>query len=137
MPVPATRHIVETTLYVRYAETDAMGIVHHANYIVFFEEGRSAYTRQRGSSYAELEKTGVFLTVVEVGARYVKPSVYGQRLTVRCWIAEIRSRGVTFEYEIVDTDTGALSMTGFTKHICVDREGRIILIPALWRIWAE
>ena len=88
----AERIVNENTFYVRYAETDAMGIVHHASYIVYFEEGRSNYARQRGSDYASFERSGHYLTVAEVNARYLKPAVYGQRITVRCWIEEMKSR---------------------------------------------
>ncbi len=94
--------VIENTFYVRYAETDAMGIVHHASYIVYFEEGRSNYARQRGSDYASFERSGRYLTVAEVNARYIKPAVYGQLITVRCWIEEMKSRALTFAYEIVD-----------------------------------
>ncbi len=96
--------VIENTFYVRYAETDAMGIVHHASYIVYFEEGRSNYARQRGSDYASFERSGRYLTVAEVNARYIKPAIYGQLITVRCWIEEMRSRALTFAYEIVDAN---------------------------------
>ncbi len=132
----AERIVKETSFYVRYAETDAMGIVHHASYIVYFEEGRTSYARQRGSDYASFERTGRFLTVTEVHARYVKPAVYGQRLTVRCWIEEMKSRMMTFGYEIVDADTRELHVTGSTKHICITKEGRVTTFPEEWRAWA-
>jgi acyl-CoA thioester hydrolase len=131
------RYIAETTFYVRYAETDAMGIVHHASYIVYFEEGRTNYARQRGSDYASFERSGFYLTVTEVNARYLRPVVYGQRLITRCWIKSMQSRGLTFEYEIADADTGTLHVTGLTKHICITREGRVAAIPSAWRAWGE
>ncbi|MDQ7035137.1 MAG: thioesterase family protein [Anaerolineae bacterium] len=80
--------VAEATFHVRYAETDAQGIVHHASYIVYFEEGRSEYIRQRGSSYAEFERSGLYLAVTEINARYIKAARYDDRLTVRCWIAK-------------------------------------------------
>ena len=129
--------VKEVTLYVRYAETDAMGIVHHANYIIYFEEGRSNYARERGSDYASFEQSGRYLTVAEVHTRYLKPAVYGQKITVRCWIEEMGSRGLTFAYEIVDADTRDLLMTGWTKHICITHEGRVTTLPAEWRAWNE
>ncbi len=98
------RVVIENTFYVRYAETDAMGIVHHASYIVYFEEGRSNYARQRGSDYASFERSGRYLAVAEVNARYIKPAIYGQLITVRCWIEEMKSRALTFGYEIVDAE---------------------------------
>jgi acyl-CoA thioester hydrolase len=133
----AERIVKETSFYVRYAETDAMGIVHHASYIVYFEEGRTSYARQRGSDYASFERSGRYLTVTEVNARYVKPAVYGQRLTVRCWIQEMKSRSLTFAYEIVDADSGDLHVTGFSKHICITHDGRVTTIPPEWREWSE
>jgi acyl-CoA thioester hydrolase len=129
--------ISETTFHVRYAETDAQQVVHHANYIVYFEEGRSDYIRQRGRSYAEFEREGYFLIVAEVGARFLKPARYDQRLTVRTWIAEIKSRAMTYNYEIVETATREVLVTGFSKHICINRAGAVTKIPEEWRKWIE
>ncbi len=133
--VPEDRFVAETTFYVRYAETDAMGIVHHGSYIVYFEEGRTSYARQRGSDYASFERTGHYLTVTEVHARYLKPARYGQRLTVRCWIEEMKSRSMIFAYEIVDADTSDVHVTGFSKHVCITHEGKIARLPDTWRAW--
>jgi len=132
----AERIVKEVTFYVRYAETDAMGIVHHASHIVYFEEGRSNYARQRGSDYASFERSGRYLTVAEVNARYLKPAVYGQRITVRCWIEEMKSRALTFAYQIVDTESGELLVTGWSKHICITHDGRVTTIPDDWRAWS-
>jgi acyl-CoA thioester hydrolase len=134
---PPNVYVAEATLYVRYAETDAMGIVHHASYIVYFEEGRSNYGRQRGSDYASFERGGHYLTVVEVSARYLKPAYYSQQLTIRCWIGDMKSRGLTFSYEIVNTDTGELLVTGFSKHICITHDGQIAKLPDAWRAWGK
>lgn len=133
---PTDRFVAETTFYVRYAETDAMRIVHHANYIVYFEEGRSNYARQRGSDYARFEAEGHFLVVTEVAARFLKSALYGQRITVRCWIQEMKSRALTFGYEIVEAVSGELLVTGFSKHVCVTHSGQIAKLPESWRSWA-
>lgn len=133
---PSDRVVAETTVYVRYAETDAMGIVHHASYIVYFEEGRSNYARQRGSDYASFEKGGHYLTVAEVNARYLKPAQYSQRVTIRCWIEEMKSRGLTFGYEILAADTGDILVTGLSKHICITHEGKVARLPEEWQRWA-
>lgn len=114
-----------------------MGIVHHASYIVYFEEGRSNYARKRGHTYAEFERKGYFLTVSEVGARYIKPARYDQLITIRCWIAEMKSRSLIFNYEIVDHHTGEILVTGFSKHICITHEGQVAQIPEMWRNWGE
>ena len=131
----AERIVKETTFYVRYAETDAMGIVNHVNYVIYFEEGRTSYARQRGSDYARFEESGFFLTVVEVNVRYLKPAVFGQRVTVRCWIEEMGSRGLTFGYEVVNADTNERHVTGTTKHICITKDGRVAKLPLEWRAW--
>lgn len=134
---PPDKMVIDTTLYIRYAETDAMGIVHHASYIIYFEEGRSNYARQRGSDYASFERSGFYLTVSEINARYVKPAHYGQQITIRCWIDEMKSRGLTFGYELVDTLTGELFVMGSSKHICVTRDGQVARLPEVWRRWGN
>lgn len=123
----------ETSFYVRYAETDAMGIVHHASYIVYFEEGRSHFMRDRGKDYAEFEAGGLAFAVTEVHVRYATPARYGQRLTVRCWIEDLKSRSVAFAYEIYDAETQVVHVTGTTRHICVRSDGRVATIPEDWR----
>ena len=136
MPAPSTAFVCETSFNVRYAETDAMGIVHHASHIVYFEEGRSSYARARGASYADFEETGHYLVVAEVNARFIKAARYDQRLTIRTWIAERRSRSIVFEYETVAATTGELLVTGRSKHICIARDGRPALLPDAWREWS-
>jgi acyl-CoA thioester hydrolase len=134
---PTDRFVAAVTFHVRYAETDAMGIVHHSSYIIYFEEGRSSYARQRGSNYADFEKSGRYLTVTEVNARYHKPAHYGQQLTIYCWIEDMKSRGLTFGYEIIDAATRELLVTGFSKHICITRNGQVVMLPDEWRRWAN
>jgi len=120
------KDVVETTLRVRYAETDAMGIVYHTNYIIWFEVGRGEYMRQRGGSYDEdFEAAGFYLPVVEVDARFASPARYDDEVVIRTSVEELRSRSVTLYYEVLMKETGQLLVTGHTKHICTDREGRI------------
>jgi acyl-CoA thioester hydrolase len=125
--------VSETTFHVRYAETDQMGIVHHCAYLVWFEEGRSAWSRQLGRPYADFERAGYLLAVSEVGARYLVPARYDQRVTVRTRVSQVRSRLVRFEYEVVDAETGELFVTGFSAHICLDVDGKPARIPEEWR----
>jgi acyl-CoA thioester hydrolase len=129
---PTDRIVTENTFHIRYAETDAMGVTHHANYIVFFEEARSHYSRERGANYADFERSGYWLTVVEVHARFIVPTRYAQRITARCWIDELKSRAVQFGYEIVDADSGQVCVTGYSKHICITHEGRVAKLPENW-----
>ena len=123
------RRIVETTFPVRYAETDQMQIVHHANYIVWMEEGRSEFMRASGADYAEVERGGHLFAVTGVQVRYLASAHYGERVTVRTWIEELRSRTLTFGYEIVNASNGTLLVTGQSEHVCIDRQGRVTRIP--------
>ncbi len=120
---------IETTFYVRYAETDAMSLVHHSVYPVWFEEARSEFLRQRGTNYAEIEAAGYFFTVTHMEARFHAPARYGHAVTVRAWIEAARSRGFTFGYEVRHAGTGQCLVTGQTQHICVDRQSQPCVIP--------
>ncbi len=110
-----------------------MGIVHHAAYVVWLEEGRSHWLRAHGTSFTEFEKEGISLAVSELNVRYSQAARYDQRVKIRCWIDEIKSRKVTFAYEIVAAETNALFATGYTKHICINRQGKVTKIPEHWR----
>jgi acyl-CoA thioester hydrolase len=129
---PTDRFVSENTFYVRYAETDAMGIVHHSVSIVYFEEARSHYSREIGADYAEFERSGYWLTVAEVHARYIVPTRYAQRLTARCWVEELKSRTLTFGYEIVDAESQQVCVTGYSKHVCINHDAQVCKIPASW-----
>jgi len=123
----------ETTFRVRYAETDQMGIVHHASYVVWLEEGRSQWMRAHGNSYAQFEREGLLLVVSELCLRYKQPARYDQRVAVRCWVESVRSRQIQFSYEVVDAETGAVFLDGYTQHICLDRAGKVTRIPGYWQ----
>jgi acyl-CoA thioester hydrolase len=124
--------VTDVTFHVRYAETDMMGVVHHSAYVVYFEEGRSELSRRHGVPYAALENMGYTLALSEVRLRYLAPAKYDDQVTVRTWIEKIRSRGLTFGYEVRHADTGQLLVTGCTEHICVDRSGQARRIPVQW-----
>ena len=121
--------ISESRLRVRYAETDAMGIVHHSRYIPWFEVGRSDWLREGGFPYGEFEKMGYYLTVTEVNARYYHSALYDEIVTIRTWIAEVKSRGLTIAYE-VRNEQGQRLVTGFTRHVCITHEGKPVRLPA-------
>ena len=128
--------VAETTFHVRYAETDQMGIVHHSAYLIWFEEGRSSWSRHLGRSYADFEGGGYVLAVSEVGARYIAPAYYDQKVTVRTFVSQVRSRLIRFQYEVIDAQTRELLASGFTSHICLDRQGKAARIPEEWRqLW--
>ena len=131
--VPTDRPIAETPLRVRYAETDAMGVVYHTNYIIWFEVGRGELSRSMGADYRLWEERGHYLPVTEVTCRYHAPARYGDLVIVSTWVEEVRSRMVTFGYEVRMQKTGAVLATGRTIHVSVDRTGQPSQIPAEWR----
>ncbi len=123
----------ETTFHVRYAETDQMGIVHHSNYVIWLEEGRSATMRALGTSYAAFEADGCYLAVSQAQVRYIAPARYDRAVTVRTRVSKIRSRTITFDYEIIDTQSGQLLVTAQTQHVCINRAGIVVTISPEWR----
>lgn len=120
---------VESTLRVRYAETDAMGVVYHANYLVWFEVGRGDYFRAIGQDYGEWENAGYLLPVTDAYARFHASARYGDLITVRTHMAEIRSRSLTLAYHVSAATDATKLATGWTKHLCVDKQGRICRLP--------
>ncbi len=123
------RPVVEACFRVRYYETDAMGIVHHAAYITWFEEGRSALTRAFDYPYARMEAEGVSLAVAEVSARYHWPARYDDEVIVAACLEQIGSRGMNFSYEVRRARDRELLVSGHSSHISVDRQGRVVRLP--------
>jgi acyl-CoA thioester hydrolase len=121
--------IEETTFFVRFAETDLMGIVHHSQYVVWMEEGRSDYMRRRGFTFDQWEAANIGFAVSELNLRYHAPAHYGERVTVRTRVESVRSRQIVFGYEIVNADSGQALVTGTVKLIAVDRQNQVRTIP--------
>jgi len=118
----APPHAVHARLEVRYAETDQMGVVHHANYVIWFEVARTRLCQEAGFHYAEIEKRGLLLLVTGVEVSYRAAARYGETIDVACWVDRIGSRGVTFAYRARRGET--LLATGSTEHIWVDAASR-------------
>ena len=114
---------------VRYAETDQMGVVYHANYFVWFEVGRTGLLRDSGWSYREMEAEGVGLPVIEAHCDYRQPARYDDELDVRTKGTLISQVRVEFTYDIVRVIDGASLATGRTVHAALDREGRPCRLP--------
>ena len=129
------RQVCKTTFHVRYAETDSMGVVHHAAYLVWFEEGRSAFIREQGWSYADIEAAGYYLAAGELQAKYRRAARYDQAVTVKTWIENVRSRALTFGCEIVDARADEILFEATLKLICLNAAGEITRIPASWSAW--
>jgi acyl-CoA thioester hydrolase len=107
-----------TEIEVRYAETDQMGVVHHANYVIWFELARTRLCAESGYHYADIEKMGYLLMVTSVQASYRKPARYGDTVQVVCWNDRLGSRGLHFAYEVRKGDE--VLVTGATEHIWVE-----------------
>lgn len=116
-----------TELRVRYAETDAMGIVHHATYPVWMELGRSDFLRELGQSYAEWEARGVRLVVNEIRVRFRAPARYDELVVVRTRLAEAGRRRIVFHYDI--EREGALLAEGESVHLVAGSDGRARVLP--------
>ncbi|MGD9587892.1 MAG: acyl-CoA thioesterase [Pyrinomonadaceae bacterium] len=124
----------ETEIRVRYAETDKMGIVHHSNYLIWFEAGRSDLCRARGFSYKEMEENdNALMVVAETYCRYKSPAFYEDILMIRTRVAEIRSRSIRFVYEIIRPSDGTLLAEGETLHLVTDQNKKVRQIPETYR----
>ncbi len=108
----------ETRFRVRYAETDQMGVVYYANYLIWMELGRAEYCRAAGIRYRDMEvDDGILLAVVEAHCRYLYPARYDEEIAVNTWVAKANQRMVEFQYEIRNADSGIKLATGHTKHM--------------------
>ena len=120
---------VETTVRVRYAETDQMGVVYYANYLVWMEVGRVELCRHCGFNYRQMEEEdGVLLAVAEASCRYASPARYDDLVTIRTWVAEPHAKMVTFHYEMRIGERKVA--TGHTRHIFLNRQMRPTRMPA-------
>ncbi len=124
----------ETEIRVRYAETDQMGIVHHSNYLIWFEVSRSDLCRARGFSYKEMEELdNALLVVAEVYCRYKSPALYEDILTIRVKVGEIRSRSLRFIYEVHRKSDDTLLAEGETLHVVTDKDKKVRVLPEIYR----
>ncbi len=124
----------ETEIRVRYAETDQMGVVYHANYLIWFEIGRNEICRSRGFSYRDMEeKDNTLLVVAECRCRYKSPAFYEDLITVRTNISEIRSRSIRFVYEIFRSADGITLADGETLHLVTDKNKKVRSLPATYK----
>ncbi len=122
---------VESRVRVRYAETDQMGVVYHANYLVWMEVGRVEYWRAAGLRYRDMEREdGVLLVVAEVNCRYRAPALYDDDVIIRTRISEANARMIRFEYELVAADDGRVLATGHTKHVFCGRDRKPMKCPS-------
>ena len=121
----------EIQIRVRYAETDQMGLLHHANYLVYFEMGRIELLRSRGLNYKDLEADGYLLVIARAQVRYHRPAHYDDLLTLRTIVLRATGARIDHRYEI--RRGGDLVAEGETTLACVDREGKLQRIPKVLR----
>ncbi len=126
--VRAPPSAVETSIQVRYAETDAQRVVYHGNYVIWFEVARTTFCERAGYPYPRMETEGSFITVTEVRVRYRRSVRYGDTVVVRARMTALKSRGCTFAYEVVLPD-GQLAAEGETQHLFLDGSGKPRTVP--------
>lgn len=112
----------ETQIVVRYAETDCMGVVHHAVYPVWFEIARTDYIKAAGMSYSDMEKGGVMLPVTEITCRYRSPAKYDDTVVITAKITRLTPARIEFSYTALNRESGALICTGTSSHGFVDAQ---------------
>ena len=120
---------VDCEIRVRYAETDQMGVAYYANYLVWFEVGRSEFCRERGFCYSDLEALGYRLVVTDVNCRYRNAARYDETITVRTWLKGMNRRMITFGYRIARKEKEGVIAEGETRHLCLDLNGKPKSLP--------
>jgi acyl-CoA thioester hydrolase len=127
------KHISKTTVRVLYGDTDAGGVVYNANYLRYFEIGRTELMREQVCSYNEIEKLGFILPVTECWARYKAPAFYDDLLIVETTVAEVNKLKCRFSYRVVrqekDTERLKLLVKGYTVHAAITKEGKLTRLP--------
>ena len=128
-PPPTSSVSSVSTLRVRYAETDQMGIVYHAHYLVWFEVARTDLLRQFGWTYREMEETGIRLPVIEAQCTYLRPARYDDEIEVRASVRLLSAVRLEFTYEVVLTKDGTTAAVGITRHAALTMAGRPCRLP--------
>jgi acyl-CoA thioester hydrolase len=121
----------ELAIRVRYAETDRMGLLHHANYFVYFEMGRTELLREKGLSYRELEDSGALLVIIEIGCKFRRPAFYDDLLILKTRVDQVTNVKIVHRYELWRDAT--LLAEGHSTLACVDRSGRPQALPEILR----
>jgi acyl-CoA thioester hydrolase len=122
----------EITIRVRYAETDRMGLLHHANYLVFFEQGRTELLRSQGLAYKDLEDQGTLLVLTRIQVRYKNPARYDDLLTLRTTVVRTTMVKIEHRYELLRD--GLLLAEGESTLGCIDRQGQVQALPECLRL---
>jgi acyl-CoA thioester hydrolase len=121
--------ISETLVRVNYSETDQMGVVYHARYLVWLDIARTEHLRRSGMSYRDLEAEGLRLAVSEVSVRYRQPARYDDPVRIRCWVREVASRRVDFGYAVEHAEDNRLLATASTSLLALDNTMALARLP--------
>jgi acyl-CoA thioester hydrolase len=121
----------EISIRVRYAETDRMGLLHHANFLVYFEQGRTELLRSLGVAYKDLEDQGYLLVITKAAVRFRSPARYDDLLSLQTTVVRTTAVRIDHKYEL--RREGVLIAEGETTLACVDREGRPQALPDFLR----
>jgi acyl-CoA thioester hydrolase len=129
LSTPADPGVSEITVRVNYSETDQMGVVYHARYVVWLDMARTEHLRAAGMSYKEVEAMGVRLAVGELSIRYRQAARYDDLVRVRCWVKELGSRRILFGYVVDHADSGQLLATATTAMFSISNDHRPTRLP--------
>jgi acyl-CoA thioester hydrolase len=129
LPIPANPRVSEITVRVNYSETDQMGVVYHARYVVWLDMARTEHLRAAGMSYKEVEAMGVRLAVGELNLRYRQAARYDDLVRVRCWVRDLGSRRILFGYAVELAESGALLATATTAMFSINQDHRPTRLP--------
>jgi acyl-CoA thioester hydrolase len=130
--------VSESRFRVRFAETDAMGIVHHASYIIWMEQARTDYCRAAGMPYSEISAQGIDFMVTDIGVKYLSPSFFDDQIVVRAWVEKVGRASCRFGYQLYNETTGKIGIEGFSEHAAAGRDGKVKrLFPELYQLLTE
>jgi len=122
-------HTSETRFRARYSETDKMGVIYYANYLVWMEMGRTDYCKSVGFDYRDMELDGANMAVAEATCRYITPARYDDEILVRTQVERLNRRLITFTYVVSNDQTGTVLAEGRTVHIAMGNDGKSRSIP--------
>ena len=132
--------VYSTTWRVQYYETDKMDIVHHSNYVRYFETARTEYLRDSGLAYDEMEKAGIWMPVLSVNVEFRTPAVYDEVIRIKCWISRLKGASLEVQYEVSNYETGEVHATGSSSHAFTNPELKPIRVkkeaPEVYRVFA-
>jgi acyl-CoA thioester hydrolase len=130
MNKPAAPISNNTSYRVIYGDTDQMGMVYYANYLRWFEKGRSEFLRQLGAPYTSIEERGSHFPVTGVSCRYFKSARYDDLITIETQLTSVARATLSFSYRILRASEDSLLAVGATQHVCIDRRDRVVRIPS-------